>query len=58
MKLTEADNEKFIADSKLALTNLFESAKQKNELHYAFALSPEYRPYHYNTGKRQYILTL
>jgi len=29
MKLTEADNEKFIADLKLAFANLFECTKQK-----------------------------
>lgn len=50
MNIQKIDNKKFLVDSKLAFTHLFESAKQKNELHYAFALSPEFRPYHYNTA--------
>lgn len=46
-----ADNDKFIEKSRLAFNDLFQCAKQQNELHYALALSPEYRPGHHNTAQ-------
>lgn len=43
-------HEKFIKKSELAFRDLFEAAKLRDELHFALSLSPEFRPYHFNTS--------
>ncbi len=45
--ITSLNNEQFFADTHQAFTELFELAKKKNELHYAFALQGEFNPYNY-----------
>lgn len=39
----QLENEAFLAKAEMALTRLFEAAKNKNELHFALSLTPEFR---------------
>ena len=43
-------NEAFLARAALAFRQLFERAKQVDELNFAASLSPEFRPYHQNSA--------
>lgn len=47
---TTLNNEEFLKKAEAAFRNLFLEAKQKDELHFAFSLSPEFRPYKINTA--------
>jgi len=43
-------NEEFLLKAEVAFRKLFAAAKKENELHFAFSLSPEFRPYQVNTA--------
>lgn len=43
-------NDEFLQKAEKAFKELFASAKKEDELHFAFSLSPEFRPYGINTA--------
>ena len=43
-------NEEFLNKAERAFRALFSKAKEKDEVHFAFSLSPEFRPYTINTA--------
>lgn len=47
--MDKSDNETFFKKTELEFRSLFALAKQKNELHFAFSLTPEFRPYSINS---------
>ena len=48
--MNNKDNKEFLLKAEQAFKALFKKAKETDELHFAFSLSPEFRPYKINTA--------